>query len=337
MRLNRSLLSSIVTTAVAVTLAVSLAGPAGAKPGNDPKPDPGARDTSAQLVAADAAFQASQGSAALNRASSKVQARIQSFVRTHGTTHTFGSYADPATGRIVIETDAPSEVIDSLIADAGAAVDVRRQSVSDSFSRRDDVAPFWGGAGIVLTTGVPQCSSGYTVKNSAGTRFMVTAGHCFSNGQTVRTEIGGRVVGTVSGNGLPSQDMELIGGQSYAPSIYIGGVNSTTGAHVGSAADPVVNFNNYCHSGRTTGENCGHTVTSVNAQVCTSSGCKSPVIAFTGGVLPQGGDSGSPFYANSTSGSDKHIRGHIIAVGGGTAYAEKWSRVAARFGVTIVT
>jgi hypothetical protein len=131
--------------------------------------------------------------------------------------------------------------------------------------------------------------------------------------------------------------MELISGQSYGASIYTGGVNSTTGAHVASAADPVVGFNNYCHSGRTTGENCGHTVTSVNATVCTSSGCKSPVIAFTGGVLPQGGDSGSPFYANSVGASDKHIRGHIIAVGGSTAYAEKWSRVASRFGVTIAT
>ncbi|HEX6342504.1 hypothetical protein [Umezawaea sp.] len=33
----------------------------------------------------------------------------------------------------------------------------------------------------------------------------------------------------------------------------------------------------------------------------TSSGCKSPVIAFTGGVLPQGGDSGPPFHANGVS------------------------------------
>ena len=103
----------------------------------------------------------------------------------------------------------------------------------------------------------------------------------------------------MSGRGLPSRDMERIGGRSYGTSIYVGGVTSTTGRHVASAADPVVGFNNYCHSGRTTGEHCGHTVNSVNATVCTSSGCKSPVTAFSGGVLPQPGDSGSPFYANS--------------------------------------
>jgi hypothetical protein len=296
-----------------------------------------ARPVAADVNASKAPAASQPVSAAVAQASATIQSRIVDYVRGNGTRHDFGTYADPATGKVVIETNAPSTVVSSVVGTLGRMVQVRSTSISDSFSRRDDVAPYWGGAGITLTAPNPRCSSGYAVRNSAGTRFMVTAGHCFSNGQTARTELGGRVVGVVSGNGLPSADMELIGGQSYGSSIYIGGVNSSTGAHVASAADPVVGFNNYCHSGRTTGENCGHTVTSVSATVCTTSGCKSPVIAFTGGVLPQGGDSGSPFYANSVSAPDKHIRGHIIAIGGGTAYAEKWSRVSARYGVSIVS
>jgi hypothetical protein len=68
------------------------------------------------------------------------------------------------------------------------------------------------------------------------------------------------------------------------------------------AGDPVVGCSNYCHSGGTTGANCGHTVNSVSAQVCTQTGCKSPVIAYTDGNLIQGGDSGSTFSVkNSTS------------------------------------
>ncbi|HEU4421745.1 MAG TPA: hypothetical protein VFR67_04295 [Pilimelia sp.] len=274
-------------------------------------------------------------SPAVSQASTTIRSRIVNFVRTHGTRHSFGTYVDQTTGRIVVETDAPSSVVASLVGTHGALVDVRKQTISDTFSRRDDVPAFWGGAGITLTAPSARCSSGYTVQNSAGTRFMVTAGHCFTNGQTAVTELGGRVVGTVSGNGLPSQDMEIISGQLYSPFIYVGGVDSSTGHHVASAADSVVGFNNYCHSGRTTGENCGHTSLSNDALVCTSSGCKSPVTSFNGGTLPQGGDSGSPFYALSVSGTDKHIRGHVIAGGGGTFYAEKWSRVAARFGVTI--
>lgn len=337
MHLKRSVLSTLVG-AVTVALAVAFATPAGAA-GNDPKPpEPNATDVGAAVPAdAGAVDAAATVSDALARSSTAVQTRVRNYVSSHGTDHTFGVYADPATGRVVVETDAPSDVVSSLTANAGAPVTVRRHAVADSFSRRNDVSPFWGGAGIVLTKNVARCSSGYTVKNSAGTRFQVTAGHCFTNGQTARTELGGVVVGTVTGNGLPSKDMELIKGKSYGSYIYTGGVNSTTAAHVASAADPVVGFANYCHSGRTTGERCGHKVVSVTATVCTSSGCKSPVIAFTGGVLPQGGDSGSPFYVGSTSGSDKHIRGHIIAVGGSVAYAEKWSRVQSRFGVSIVT
>jgi hypothetical protein len=337
-RMKRTILTSVVAAALGVALGVA---PAANAAGADGKPDTNGKASTGgrSLLAADAAAgkAAPAMSSAVSQASSAIQSRIVDFVRAHGTRHTFGSYADPATGKVVIETDAPADVVSSLVGTFGGRVEVRKQTISDSFSRRDDIPAFWGGAGITLTAPNARCSAGYTVQNAAGTRSMVTAGHCFSNGQTAVTELGGRVVGTVSGNGLPSQDMELIGGQSYGSYIYIGGVNSSTGAHVASAADPVVGFNNYCHSGRTTGENCGHTVNSVTALVCTSSGCKSPVIAFTGGNQPQGGDSGSPFYANSVSAPDKHIRGHIIATDGTTSYAEKWSRVSARFGVSIVT
>jgi hypothetical protein len=170
-------------------------------------------------------------SPAVSQASSAIQSRIVNYARAHQGEHTFGSYVDQASGKVVIETDAPSNVVSSLVGSFGAQVKVRKQTISEHFSRRDDIAPFWGGAGITLTAPNPRCSAGYTVRNAVGTLFMVTAGHCFSNGQTAVTELGGRVVGTVSGNGLPSQDMELIGGQSYSPFIYTGGVNSSTGAH----------------------------------------------------------------------------------------------------------
>jgi uncharacterized membrane protein len=338
MRLKRVLLTSVFAAALAVTVGTTAAQSAGA----DGKAGAGATTAGGdrRVLAADMAAgkgAATAASAAVNQTSAAIKSRIVDFVQANGTKYTFGSYVDSASGKAVIETNAPSEVVSSLVGTSGALVEIRKRAMSDDFSRRDDIPAYWGGSGITPSAPNGHCSAGYVVKNSVGTRFMVTAGHCFSNGQTAVTELGGRVVGVVQGNGLPSQDMELIAGQSYGSSIYIGGVNSSVGAHIASAGDPVVGFNDYCHSGRTTGENCGHTVNDVNALVCTSSGCKSPVIAFTGGVLPQGGDSGSPLYAKSVSAPDKHIRGHIIAGNGVTEYAEKWSRVAARFGVTIVT
>jgi hypothetical protein len=130
--------------------------------------------------------------------------------------------------------------------------------------------------------------------------------------------------------------MELIGGGSYGSSIFVGGTNSSTGKHVNGAGDPVVGFTQYCRSGQTSGEQCGQTVQSVNAQVCTQTGCKSPVISYTGPVS-QPGDSGAPFYVYSGDGTQVFIRGLNVASGGSTSFAEKWSRISSNLGVSIVT
>jgi hypothetical protein len=327
---------SVAVAAIGLLLGVA---PAQSQVGkSEAKGQVGSADQSMLQAEAAAGKAAAVADPGVNRALSAMQSRIANFVRTHGTGHSFGSFIDPASGKIVIETDAPAGVVSSVVGTTPAGlVQVRHETISDSFSRRDDTSPFWGGAGVVLTAGSPRCSTGFSVQDSDGTRSMVTAGHCFSNGANVVTEVSGTAMGSVSGNGLPSQDMELIGGKSYGSSIYVGGVDSTTSLPVVGSGDPVVGFSDYCHSGRTTGENCGHKATSVTAQVCTSSGCKSPVIAFTGGTLPQGGDSGSPFYVKNSTGTNVWARGIVIAGDGTTSYAEKWSRISARFDVSIVT
>jgi hypothetical protein len=275
-----------------------------------------------------------------------LQDRIAGWVAANGTAYTFGSYLDPATGRIVLDTDAPAGVVSSLtgLAGAGSAerqaagqAVVRRTTTKDAFHRRDDSPPFYGGGGLLSGGGL--CSSGFAVQNSGGTRFAVTAGHCYANGATVTTESGGYTYGTVSNRRLPTvtghaQDMELVGGQSYAGRVFTGGVTSSTSIPVVSAGGAVVGYNAYCHSGRTTGEQCGHTATSVTAQVCTATGCKSPVISYTGGTIQQGGDSGGSFYAKDASGA--WIRGHVIASSSTTGYVTPWTVLAPAYGVSIV-
>lgn len=325
----------------AATLALALASPSLGANGND-KPNPPKSELTAQssqLLREEQAA-AAPVHAAAEKDLDKIQERIEHRVEKHGTQYTFGSYVD-ASGAIVLETNAPGDLVAKLVADNGKGhqLKVKETKVKDSYSRRSDIPSYWGGAGVTASVGTPWCSTGWTVQNGAGTRFQVTAGHCFSNGQNTYTENGGLWMGTVSGNGINDwwnrQDMELIGGSSYWGYIYTGGVDSSTGMPVGGAADPVVGYSNYCHSGRTTGENCGHTVQSVTAQVCTQTGCKSPVIAYTGGNMIQGGDSGSPFFLKGST--HAFARGINIASGGGTGYAEKWSRISGRYGVSITT
>jgi len=287
---------------------------------------------------------------AARSAKAKIQKRIADYVAKHGTTYSFATYLNVTTGELVVDTDAPADLVSELTnlsrvagvsaaeRQAAAQVSVRRGGASDNFHRRDDIPSFWGGAGIAAG-GI--CSSGYAVRNAAGTVFSTTAGHCYANGTTVQTESGARTYGVVSNRNLPTfnaqpRDVELLGGQSYVGRIYTGGVTSTSSVPVVAAGEAFEGFTNYCHSGRTTGENCGHTAVDIDGQVCTQTGCKSPVIVFQGGVLSQGGDSGSPFYVKDSAGA--WIRGHVIAGNGvDTSYAEKWTAISALLGVSIVT
>jgi hypothetical protein len=336
----------LVSAVVAATVAVVALGSAGAQAAPDGGKEP-ARSAAAPGPAPDqGAKGAVAGSPAAQSAIATLQARIAGYVAKNGTAYSFGSYLDGTTGKIVLLTDAPAAVVSTLTATSGFSAaeaqaltkaQVRHTTITDQVGRRDDTTPYWGGAGILSGGGL--CSAGYVVL-SGSTRFVVTAGHCYANGATVQVESGARTFGVVSNRRLPTvtghaQDMELVGGQSYGTRIYTGGVTSTSSLPVVGAGSAVVGFADYCHSGRTTGENCGHTATSLTGQTCTATGCKSPVVVFTGGTSPAGGDSGSPFYVKDASSS--WIRGHVISGDGTTSFAQGWPSVQAAYGVSIVT
>ncbi len=338
----------LIATAAAVTGLVAASGPAQARPSTDKSKDRVATSKPAPASQRPDSRASRVVPATSQKALTSVQSRIRRFVAAHPhTKYTFGSYANAVTGKIVLDTNASSRVVSSLTSAAkgqrtfGAGtvkVQVNKLGLSDQFNRRDDSPAFYGGGGLLASNSL--CSAGYTVTNSSGSRWMVSAGHCYAIGTRVNTESNARYFGTVTNRALASLgqtglDMELLNGGSYSGRIFTGGVTSTSSIPVVAAGSASVGYTNYCHSGRTTGENCGHTAVSTSAQVCTATGCKTNVIAFTGGVLSQGGDSGSPFYAKDSRGA--WIRGHVIAGNGSTSYAETWNKVAARYGVSIVT
>jgi hypothetical protein len=181
--------------------------------------------------------------------------------------HTYASYFDGPSGKVILKTDAPSSVTEALTAQFGDALDLRAGGPQLSYSRRADTTPYWGG-GSIKSNGAT-CTSTFAVQKY-GVRYMPTAGHCFTLGSNVYTSDGNAWYGSVKERAsLPTWDMELIGGSSYGNSIFTGGTNSTTSKRVASAADPVVGATGYCFSGQTSGEKCNHKVESTSATVCT--------------------------------------------------------------------
>jgi hypothetical protein len=313
-------------------------------PSSDKKPSTGAPGLAKADDQRPDKVQARQVPPGAARALAAMQKRIEKAAEKNKD-KTFTSYLDESTGQIVLTTDASDETVAEVKnepdPDNKKEIDkarVEHKTTKDVWHRRDDIPAFWGGAGITASGGT--CSAGYAARNSAGTVFSVTAGHCWANGTVVSTESGANTYGTVSNRRLPSVtggaiDVELVGGSSYAGYVYTGGLTSTTSIKVVAAGAAYSGYTNYCHSGRTTGQACGHTAQSVNGQVCTQTGCKSPVIVFTGGTMIQPGDSGGTFYAMDSSGA--WIRGNTIASDGTTGYAEPWTTIAAELGLSIVT
>lgn len=197
-------------------------------------------------------------------------------------------------------------------------------------TRANDSAPHWGGARI--TSGSSGCTSGFIVKNSAGTRFAVTAAHCGSLNSTWAS--GSYTVGKMTQRGpFPAYDMALLSGQCYGNYIWMGNA-SGTGTPTGAAANPAVG-STYCTSGATTNENCGKKVNNLSDSFCDASGCTYGLASYTGGASTAGGDSGGPLVLKS--GSKVYPRGIHIARSGSTMYAEKWGTISSHFGVTAVT
>jgi len=333
----------LTSTALALTFAALVAS-APAHAADDKKPTDTTPPSTERLPdKAQANFAPTSGQAIALRT---IQAQIGEYVEKSGPKFSFATHFDSSEGQIVIDSDAPRDLLAKLTSvedkegrEAVAKAKVTESRTEDTWHRRDDIQAFWGGAGITNGSGI--CSAGYAVRSATGAVSSVTAGHCFANGTNALVESGLRSYGTVSARRLPTvtghpMDMELVGGRSYAGRVYTGGVTSMTSRGVANAGAAYEGYTQYCHSGRTTGENCGHTAQDTGAQVCTQSGCKQPVIAFTGGTMIQGGDSGGAFYAIDSSGR-AWIRGNTIATNGTTGYAQPYTTVASQYGVSIVT
>ncbi|MGL5857954.1 MAG: S1 family peptidase [Angustibacter sp.] len=245
----------------------------------------------------------------------------------HG--ESFGFYYDARRDAVVLEGDVARTRLPRAALASGQLV-VKYTADARRVGRYNDTTPFWGGAAVY--NGGVRCSSGFTVQNSSGARSMVTAGHCGNVGSVWRTGAGLYFGTMTSKASFPTWDLALLSGSSYGTYIYMGG-RTGFGTPTGAAGNPVVGFS-YCASGSTTYENCGKVATSLNGSFCDAAGCTPGLATFTGGSAVGPGDSGGPVVFKS--GSRVYPRGVVIAGGGATTWAEKYTTVQNYFGVSAV-
>jgi hypothetical protein len=157
--------------------------------------------------------------------------------------------------------------------------------------------------GLAIST----CTTGFTVRNSAGTRGVSTAGHC-GNSQS----LSGYAL-TFRGEAYSgSYDVQWhnASGHTYPNTIKVStstrsitATRSRTSQTVGSQV---------CKQGKTTGYTCG---TIATISYCASGACTWVQVSGNGTNLSEGGDSGGPWFSGNTA-----YGSHTYGMGNDSAY-----------------
>jgi len=239
--------------------------------------------------------------ATLDRMSSALEALAPKLGR-----QAFGFGFDPESGNVVLKSEAPESAFAAIETTFPGRI-VFRAARFEQTSMDNDGQPHWGGAKVAVTGGGNVCTSGFAIHFNNGGNFMITAGHCFTNGQ--QTNMGQAIRESAA---YPYWDFEFIRNQTVAGYVYD---SSTHGRPVSNASNPTVG-STYCTTGITSGVPCDWSLKKLNQTLCNIGGfpsgsCQHNLAEFRrpSGTPVQPGDSGGPlwFKYSSTAG----IRGVV--------------------------
>jgi len=257
--------------------------------------------------------------------------------RSAGIWRTEISTADGAV--VVTVSSLTSDLAEHIVRSYGTEVvhvRIEKPAESSPASRPHDTNPYYGGALIGTPTGI--CTAGFPWV-SGSTSMMVTAGHCYPSGGSVK--IDGVTLGSVtsgsrenwtngtgtvylSGQSTYRGDIGLItysSGKTTTGRIYRGSSTSSTSAAVGQMwSRTAVNGDQFCTGGSQSGEICGWVVNKVGINFTYSTGevLRHGVETYsrTSGPCVRPGDSGGPTYTVRSDGKVA-AKGIISGAGGG--------------------
>jgi hypothetical protein len=197
---------------------------------------------------------------------------------------------DAATKQVVVNVDetvtgAKLQQVIAVASKYGKAVRVERMAGT--------LSPFISGGDAIYSSS-SRCSLGFNVRNSAGTSFFLTAGHCTNGGSTwYANSSRSTVLGPRAGTSFPGNDYGIVrySNTTIAKPGAVGSQDITRAANatVGQSA---------CRRGSTTGTHCGQ-VTGLNATVNYAQGSVFGMIRTN--ICAEPGDSGGSLYSGSTA------------------------------------
>lgn len=243
-----------------------------------------------------------------------------------------GWYVDQESKSLVVEVHGNDSGVAKWASGLGAgAVTVKKVAEAPQ--------PLWnliGGQAITTSSG-SRCSLGFNARNSSGTRYVITAGHCTNLGGTWSGS--GGTIGTVSGTSFPTNDYGRItvSSSSAASTALIDRYSSGSDVTVTGAAT-ASNGMAVCRSGSTTGWYCG-SVTGTNQTVCYSQGCVYQMIRTN--VCAQPGDSGGSLVTRPSGTTVRALGmtsgGSGNCSSGGTTYYQPVTEALSAYGLTLYT
>ncbi|WP_090069581.1 hypothetical protein [Lentzea flaviverrucosa] len=256
--------------------------------------------------------------------------------------YAFVSFYSAELDKYLIQSDAPAEVLEPIVAAHPGKVAVEQVEIGFD-GRFDDIAPFYGA--IAITDQQSVCTGGVVVTNPRGETYLTTAGHCFDLYDTISTA--GAVQSTVGKLNFiaRNRDAALIRVTGGSGRIWSGGyASSTSSLPVGGHANPYPGQTGVYSSGQTTFNQPNRKIGLAAMNFCPAGGLPCTTdgsgFSYTGGANFAGGDSGAPLYYLKNGKAiilGTHSGYTIDSRGRYTGFGTKISSVLSTFTLTLPT
>jgi streptogrisin D len=231
-------------------------------------------------------------------------------------------WVDPVTNQVVFDVD--ETIVGDKLATVRSAV-ARGNGAARIQPIKGELTRLVGGGSAIHGGGV-RCSLGFNVRNSSGTYYFISAGHC-TNVASNWSNRYGQYMGYRTGSSFPGNDYGIV---RYVSSYTNRPGVINTGQDISRAGNAYVG--QYVRrTGSTTGTHGGY-VQALNATVYYQAGPVYGMIRTN--VCAEPGDSGGPLYAGSTAlGLTSGGSGNCSS--GGTTFFQPVPEVLSQYGVNV--